>query len=88
MALGDSGEDMVVRASVQPNRPQCRKSRGLVRRRTLYELREELLGTQKLYEELLVAGELRRAGELCDEIERLTQEYVRRRDAPPVRPPL
>jgi hypothetical protein len=90
MTLGDSEEEIVVRAiKRRGNTPSPERRRQvLVRRRPLPEMLAELRGVQKLYDELLAAGDLRHAAELCDEMERLTREYVARRDAPPVRPPV
>jgi hypothetical protein len=85
MSYGDFEYDMEVRASAQRDAP--RAPWPLVRRRPLPALLAEARGVRERQAELLVAGRLREAAELSPDVDRLTREYVRRRDAPPVRLP-
>jgi hypothetical protein len=85
MSPGDSDYEMDVRASARTE--PAREPWPLVRRRPLATVLAQLRGVQKLRDELLVAGQLRQAAELSPDVERLTREYVGRRDAPPVKPP-
>jgi hypothetical protein len=88
MSLGDSEGDMVVRASARRAEKPTPLSRLPPRCRPLSELIAELDGIRKLYNELLAAGDLRHASELCPDLDRLTADYGRRRNGLPIRPPL
>jgi hypothetical protein len=77
--------DMDVRASARTEPVPA--PRPLVRRRPLSALLAELHGVQGQQNGLLAAGDVRRAAELSGDVDRLTREYVARRDAPPVRLP-
>ena len=85
MSFEEPGSDMEVRASAQEAAP--REPWPLVRWRPLATVLSELRGVQKLQDELLAAGQIRQAAELSPDVDRLTREYVRRRDAPRVEPP-
>jgi hypothetical protein len=85
VSFEEPGSDMEVRASAQEAAP--REPWPLVRWRPLATVLSELRGVQKLQDELLAAGQIRQAAELSPDVDRLTREYVRRRDAPRVEPP-
>lgn len=85
MSHGDFEYELEVRASARHELP--RAPWPLVRRRPLAALLAEARGVRRRQAELLAAGQLRQAAELCPDVDRLTREYVRRRDAPPVTPP-
>jgi hypothetical protein len=88
MSLGDSDSDVLARAGARRKTPKVQQRQPPVRRKTLDALLAEITGTQKHCDECIAAGQLRDAGELAAEVDRLTAEYGRRRSAPPVRPPL
>jgi hypothetical protein len=88
MSLGDQEQEIVVRAARGPRVRRAARPRPPVRRRPLGELAAELDGVRRLRDACVAVGALRQAAERTDELERLTREYVARRDAPPVVPPV
>lgn len=79
--------EIVVHAYAQAAAPRPVR-RPLVRRRPLAVVLAELNDARSMRNALIAVGDLRHASELDPVVERLTAEYSRRRDAPPVRPPL
>jgi hypothetical protein len=79
--------EIVVRAYARAGAPRPAR-RPLVRRRPLSLVLDELTDARRLRNALIAVGDLRHAAELDPVVEHLTAEYARRRDAPPVRPPL
>jgi hypothetical protein len=88
MSLGDPDSDVLARVGARRKASQVKQRQPLVRRKTLGELLVEITGIQKHRDECIAAGQLRDAGELTAEVDRLTAEYGRRLSAPPVRLPL
>jgi hypothetical protein len=79
--------EIIVRAYAQAHAPRP-VHRPLVRRPPLARVLSELNDARSMRNALIAVGDLRHAAELDSVVERLTAEYARRRDAPPVRPPL
>ncbi|WP_445152568.1 hypothetical protein [Baekduia sp. Peel2402] len=87
MRYEGSEPEIIVRAYAQTDAPRP-AHRPLVRRRPLAVVLAELNDARSMRNALIAVGDLRHASELDPVVERLTAEYTRRRDAPPVRPPL
>jgi hypothetical protein len=84
---GPAEPEITIRAYARADAPRIAR-RPLVRRRPLPVVLAELNDARSLRNAFIAVGDLRHAAELDPVVEHLTAEYARRRDAPPVRPPL
>jgi hypothetical protein len=83
MSLGDSEPHDEERAHAFRDEQQPKR----VPRRSISQVLAELEGVRRLRDESIRANRLREAGELSQELERLTEEYGRQKNVAVVRPP-